>query len=201
MLGLMVALVGCANSDSGPIGNSTDLQAATARIPEKPQESDIAKLIELMNDPDPPTRHQASLALAKLDAQVVPRLLECLNDERNFVREGAAKSLGRLDTKPKEAIEPLSRLLCDEDRYVRREAGDAMQKIGVEATKETITAIETLMSSGTRERVWAAERLGSEASRAKLAVPALTRLLNDPDEEVRLAATEALKKIDPDAAQ
>jgi HEAT repeat protein len=199
----MVALVGCFNSssNSAPVSSqSTNLQAAMEKVPEKPGEADIPKLLALLNDPDPPTRHQAALALGRMDGLVEARLLECLQDESSFVREGAAKAIGRLNSKPKEAVEPLSKLLCDPDRYVRREAGDALIKLGVGGSDQIMAATETLMSVGARERRWAAERLGNERSRAKLAVPSLTRLLDDPEEEVREAAKEALKKIVPHGA-
>ncbi len=47
----------------------------------------------------------------------------------------------------------------------------------------------------------AAEVLGSLGAEAKAAAPALAETVKDPDEAVRRAAGEALKKIDPDAAK
>ena len=49
-------------------------------------------------------------------------------------------------------------------------------------------------------RVEAAEALGDFGSAAKSSVPKLLPLLEIPDKDLRHAVTEALKKIDPEAA-
>jgi len=60
--------------------------------------------------------------------------------------------------------------------------------------------IESLTDARSSTRKAAARSLGAGGARAEAAVPALTRLLKDNDEDVRTAALEALEKISGSAA-
>jgi HEAT repeat protein len=59
-------------------------------------------------------------------------------------------------------------------------------------------ALAALHSSGLRERLVALERLGDLGPTARQALPALVRLLADPDESVETAAARAIRRVGPD---
>jgi HEAT repeat protein len=71
-------------------------------------------------------------------------------------------------------------------------AGQMLTKVGVAAVPGLT---EMLGSERAPVRAWAANVLGELGSTAQDATPALNRLLNDSDEQVRNAAQQALNRI------
>lgn len=98
---LLVALASLGGCSKAPVGSgsteSFHLASVAVDVPERPTEADIPKLLDLMVDPDPPTRHQAALALAKIDDPALPRLLDCLKSEHALAREMAANNADSTD--------------------------------------------------------------------------------------------------------
>ena len=193
----LVLVLGCGGGGS----RSSSAKSATTNVGLSAMDKmSVTELIEKLNDATPPVRHRASLILGKRGDEVAAKLIAAMNDDRHFVREGAAKALQGMGEGARPAVPTLIAALCDEDAYVRREAGDALLKLGV-GNKEVVTAIESLQSSSPpTSRKWATEKLATYGSHAKPAVQSLIRMLNDEDAEVRAAAAAALHKIDPDAA-
>jgi HEAT repeat protein len=62
-------------------------------------------------------------------AQVVPALIEALNDKEPDVRRSAAIGLGNYGEQAKEAIPALEKVLNDPDARVREAAGKALARI------------------------------------------------------------------------
>jgi hypothetical protein len=76
LLGVVAGLVGCSKAPAVPASpESVGLKGVAVKVPNQPTEADIPKLIDLMDDPDPPTRHRAALAIAEVgDPALMPLL-------------------------------------------------------------------------------------------------------------------------------
>jgi HEAT repeat protein len=91
---------------------------------------------------------------------------------------------------------PLTALLMDDDPEVRQAVAVALVKLHPEAKVAAIQVLNDLL----KDKNWwvrktTAEALGNIGPDAESAVPALTKSLQDADDNVRKAAAEALKKI------
>jgi HEAT repeat protein len=87
------------------------------------------KLIENLKSSDTLTRLKAVRTLPQRQAeaaQVVPALIEALDDEDDDIRRGAALGLGTFGEKAREAIPTLETKLNDEDPGVRKAARTAL---------------------------------------------------------------------------
>jgi hypothetical protein len=93
----------------------------------------------------------------------------------------------------KPAVPALIDLLADEE--ISEDAARALAAIGCEAVEPLISA---LTNRNQKIRLGAIAALGGVGSNARQAVPALTRCLGDEQSTIRLAAAEALKKINPE---
>jgi HEAT repeat protein len=114
------------------------------------------------------------------------------NGEKPGVRAFAAKALGRMQEKARDAAPDLARALGDENSEVRSAARWALGRIGPTA----VPALrEALKNNNVQVRSGAASALGSMGPVAEDAVPALTQALRDEDPVVRIEAISALEKI------
>jgi len=82
---------------------------------------------------------------------------------------------------------------------VRRDAAQALGKLGTEAKAAVPALIASLKDENMFVRRYSAQSLGKIGPAAKSAVPALTKSLEDMRKEVAEAATEALGKLGPDS--
>jgi HEAT repeat protein len=125
-------------------------------------------------------------------------LAAMLDDSCVDVRRAAASALGRFGASAAGALAALDSALGDTDPTVRRVAAESNRVIKAHSA-EVASAIEgwlgDLTSGDAAVRYSATEALGLMGPPAVLAVPALTRLLNDADEVVRGAAHTALRNI------
>ncbi|MFQ5794128.1 MAG: HEAT repeat domain-containing protein [Candidatus Bipolaricaulia bacterium] len=155
----------------------------------------VPVLAEALRDEDEFVRFGAAFALVEIGPAAVPALVETLRDEDAGVREEAAFVLGEIGSA---AVPVLVEALQDEDVLVRATAAEALEKIGPDAKDAVPALIEALQDEDWRVRTNVAWALGNIGLAARDAVSALVQALQDADEHVRRAATEALKKIDPD---
>jgi HEAT repeats len=135
----------------------------------------VPALVGLLREKDGQTRHVAMFALIRLHAmatEALSELTKCLKDPDPFVRADAIETLGGIDAEPERVVPVLVAVL--EAHANNREDW-----------YPTHAAINVLSSFG---------------ASAKGAVPFLNVLLDDPKPEVRVAATNALEQIDPEAA-
>jgi HEAT repeat protein len=126
----------------------------------------------------------------------IPKALAAtLKDSCVDVRRAATSALGAFGASAAEALAALDSALGDADPTVRRAAAESKRVIKAHSAEVT-SAIEgwheELTCRDAAVRYSAAEALGGMGVRAALAVPALTRLLNDSDDVVRGAARTAL---------
>ena len=114
------------------------------------------------------------------------------NGEKPGVRAFAAKALGRMQEKARDAAPDLARALSEENGEVRSAARWALGQIGPAA----VPALrEALASNNVQVRSDAASALGSMGPAAEDAVPALRQALQDENPVVRIEAISALEKI------
>ncbi len=99
-------------------------------------------------------------------------------------------------TKSNEVVNELNQALKDSDRSVRRNASEALAKIGSEtAIPGLLKALEDSDRSVRRNASEALAKIGSET-----AIPGLLKALEDSDRSVRRNASEALAKIGSETA-
>jgi HEAT repeat protein len=138
-------------------------------------------------------------ALGPLAKDAVPRLTNLLNDRDVHTRLCAAECLGNIGPDAKAAIPHIVPFLSDTDRLVKWGATVTLGRIHAEAEFVVPLLINDLNPSNPILPT-TISTLAHFGGQAKSAIPALVRLLNDNSDNVRLAATNALKQIDAEAA-
>src|SRR5262249_44133610 len=102
----------------------------------------------------------------------------------------------------KTAVPALKRIAGDRENFARLVAVQALAKIDPPQTVELVPGLLELLRDETNYgRPFVAQTLGELGPRAKDAVPLLLAAQNSDDSQLRDAATEALKKISPEAKQ
>lgn len=164
----------------------------------------IPLLVNLLKDrADDTVRGAAASALGSMGAEAkdaLPALRAALHDDQPTVRLQVAAALVRLSTqpgaaKPAEGIaEPIGVLIALlPDKTLALQAQTALLQLGAVAVP---SLVEALQGKDPEIRKGAAATLGLLGPLAKSAVPALVRDLADPQEAVRLAAADALLKLE-----
>lgn len=165
----------------------------------------------LVDDPEVAARVEAALALMKMgpaSRPAVPALTTAVGDRTRLVRVYAILTLMRLGPGARPAVPALIAALADGENHTtlnkfhftilevaalalgRASAGTAD---GVPTLQEALTA-----AKDDRMRRAVAEALGEVGPPARSTVPQLQALLDSPDPDVRLAADEALRRINSD---
>ncbi len=153
----------------------------------------VAFLMEKIKDDNPAIRRIAARALENIaDNQAVMELLiNSLLDKNNSVKITSAKALSRLSGKMMGRIMvPLTLLLGDRDKEVRKEVARIVAKIENDTVIEHITSL--LNDDDAEVRMTAAELLGDIGN--EKAVNALIGQLDD-DDEVVMEVISSLKKL------
>ncbi|HEV7927369.1 MAG TPA: HEAT repeat domain-containing protein [Verrucomicrobiae bacterium] len=135
----------------------------------------VPALIALNSDEDRLHRRLAIFVLSRLGptaSEALPEFIKCLNDPDEPTRDIAATGLGEIHQVPEKSVPILM---------------DFFEKFHKDAYHE-MSSHEAIRSIG---------RFGAQA---KPAIPMLIGLLNDPVSDIRDAATNALRCIDPDVA-
>jgi hypothetical protein len=135
----------------------------------------IPDLIVLTSNQDMITRRLAVAVLSQLGPAAkaaLPEMIKCLQDPDDTIRGLAATGLGEIHQEPERSV----RILMD---FIEKYRTDRVNWHPI------ADAVGSLAEFG---------------AQARPAVPMLIGLLNDPQEGIRDAATNALRDIDPDAA-
>lgn len=161
-------------------------------------------LIKLMEDKEIAIRRMAIYAMGQVgidDKEELDPLAGGLKDKDASVRSATVEALSQyaIDDNPAEVHQHIIQLvlpgLRDPDRRVAFKSAELLVKEGPLAVKPLIEVVEKEKG---KQRGWAAATLGEIGPpAAEAAVPALQRLAQDADLEVRQAALAALKKIQP----
>jgi len=162
-------------------------------------------IVKIEHTPAEELNLRAKCAFAALGAKAqsaVPALITIANQKISLESQtDAIHALGFIVPPAKEAVLSLLRWATNADQEVRFGAILALGRIHAQPERVLPVLINALHdpASGVQHgAVWALQDFGPDA---KVAVPALTNLLNAPyDYESRFAATNALKAIDPEAA-
>lgn len=126
----------------------------------------------------------------KAVTEQIERLVRQLGDESFEVREKASEAIVKIGVA---ALPLLEKAAKGEDAEVRIRATKA-----IEAIKSSPNYLTEALKGGTpASRREAAVKMGQRGPAAKAAIPALVKLLDDPDESVRDAAIDAIIRIEP----
>ena len=115
-------------------------------------------------------------------------LVEIAQHGERDERLSALRELAAL--RRRHVVEPIARLLSDEDEHIRAAAAGTLAKFGGE---QAVSALLEAQPATPRTRAAVAYALGLLAARA--AEPQLVGMLEDPQERVRAAAARALGRI------
>jgi HEAT repeat protein len=155
-----------------------------------------------------PAFHRHELLVAGMLCSVDPSnpkaveaLRAALSDPAPSVRVPALIGCDEAGPGAKDLLPMLEQVMDSEVGGVRLEAARAVWKVGGRPEKAVAALVDCLKDptyAGLRSR--AAGNLGAIGADAKAAAEVLREALKDRDQYVRFAAAEALRKIDPDAA-
>jgi HEAT repeat protein len=166
----------------------------------------VKALCELLKHDDPQLRQTAAVALHNYregPPAVVAALRDALQDKDKRVRGQAATSLGGMGKAAAPALPDLAELreVQLKDATQGNAATWALQQIRRGKTPPAVSdLIEVLGKQGSAAlRAEAAFDLGQHGPKAREAVPALLKALEDRDADVRASAAHALGAIGPEA--
>jgi HEAT repeat protein len=174
-----------------------------------------AALVRALNDCDLFVRWAAARTLGKLEQALaaqppeqrkvvesaVPALVRLLDDPDLGVRMTAAEALGRYGPAANAAVPALARAVAEGDVEMRIAAIQALGGIGERSAEAVPELIQALNYPDARLRLAAAKLFGQLGPLARgrvsrdTAIQALRNALNDPDNEVRLAVSDAFLKV------
>ena len=155
-------------------------------------------LLVRLEDADDQVRRRAAEVLGqlgqKMARRVVPLLIRDL-DARHPTPVWTVRALGEFGLEADQAL-PALRALADDTsvtgalRFAAKKAVQAIDKVSRTFHEQTLPdLIANLGDDDPEIRASAATALARHGSRAKAAVPALTRALDDPDPKVQRAAS------------
>lgn len=144
---------------------------------------------------------EVAVALQHGGAEAAPVLIDLLADPDPRVGRVALYFLtvhfaGHVGPEGQAAVEPLTKLLHDDDPMVRRRAVQSLGYLGARA-KAAVRAIAVLLKDEEEMVAWhAALALGNMGGDARPALGALREAQKDPRAMVRIGAAAAVKRID-----
>jgi HEAT repeat protein len=156
----------------------------------------LPALTGAMHDGSDQVRRRAVRSLGDFGRAALPSLphLVCaLDDSATCVRMEAMSAIGRIGPDAEPAIPHIIPLLADEDVRVRTVAGATLKKIG---SASVPLLVEALADPDAIVRERAAILLGQLRAADDQVIEGLFEALSDFDEDVRLAARQALKAIE-----
>lgn len=151
-------------------------------------------LLEALKDESPVVRSEAVNALAPKGTEVMPQLVQLLeNDKEGSVRAAAARALGPIGSA---ALPTLVKALeGDEDEAVRASAAGALAQMGPEAKPAMPALVAAIRDEKRGVRLAAANALVQIGADA---VADLTEALNSDDTGTQLVAARALGQMGTD---
>ncbi len=164
----------------------------------------IPALQERTKDSDEDVRRVAENSLRTIQAALaagpseqIQRLIRELQAPDVIARLVAAKELGKLGSAARDALPALQKAIQDPDADVRLVAANSVRLIQASSGQgqDLQKLIQQLSNADALVRMVAAKELAKMGAAAKVAVPGLQKLLQDPDEDVRRVASNALERI------
>ena len=137
-------------------------------------------------------------ALGPAAKSAVPRIVAILEDKDPGVKITAVTALGLMQSAAESAIPSLLKILTDNDPDVRRNAAEALGRIGRRPEIVVPALVDRLQDIDIGVRLFAILALSDGfGPKAKAAVPALLKAIEDPQETIHRSARDALTQIDP----
>jgi len=166
-------------------------RAAAALVAVGPKaETVLPQLFMALNDRNPNVSEKASQALASMGERVVPELLNMLQSPNASVRQGAAMTLGLMDSKCQAlAGDVFLPRLKSKDPFVRGEASMRTTDMGTVGVPIFLKVIDS-EDSDLRHR--ALQGLAEIGDTRPEVLDALIRLLDDPQNTLRLKSSLVL---------
>lgn len=160
----------------------------------------IASLAEALRDSDPVARRDAARAIGDIGevvARAIPDLIQCLGAENDVARErsraaAALRKISLADTSG--AVPILTRLLTDADPHTRCDAAWALARIRGSA-RSSQQVVECARDDDPNVRFHAALALGDIGEVSDSVTEALTAMLGDGDDYVRVCAARSLATL------
>jgi HEAT repeat protein len=162
----------------------------------------LPALIKALEDTNALVREDMALALSKFGSAAdaaVPALTRALDDGSPRVRITAAMALTKIDSSQNAAAIPvLKEVIANGNAKDRHWAAVYLHKIQPDDAELIPVFIGSLTNADRGIRISAAYSLLQYGSAAKMAVPALQQVLDDSNADMRRAAQEAIRQIDPE---
>lgn len=191
----------CSHDDDSDIRH--DAQEALRKIVGRRDRALVPRMLEILQQPGTGERTTLILALGYYQPPVkeaVPVLAGLLSSRDERISSYAATALGSMKTAALPALPDLIKALeTHSQNKTREDAAEAIGEIGPKAA----SAVPALMKAGQSDK-WPSVRkaavtaIGDMGQAAREAIPLLREALKSPDDWMRLAARNALFRVDPD---
>ena len=159
----------------------------------------VPALIEYVRIPANQFRQSAINALGNIGlaaSNAVPYIMPCLDEDDQHLQGTSIYALGRIGPPARRAIPAIRALLTDEpNRFL---AANALWRINSAYVPLALSVFIEMLNQRSLRGDILALALDEMGPPAKQALPALARLLDEQDPQVRLAAAKAFWHIDPD---
>ena len=162
----------------------------------------VSSMAEALKDPDADIRIFALKILEHFDGETesaLPAMIKALQDPHRIVRFCALEPVASFGEKAKDALPILEKWIGSDDEFSHVSAAGHILMIDPKKADELLPIlIKSLESDDLVIQCQAVWLLGQLGKLARVAVPALKRMLADEDSFVRRVASEALQKITGD---
>jgi HEAT repeat protein len=170
-----------------------------------PRSAWLAALCKVLTSADQEVRHRAreillggfnqpitDLEVEDAWRQAMPSIIDAVGSDDVAARQAALEVLCQFGPEARQAL-PALRSLADG-------AQETDFKSAVNAAIQSISSVDSLKAADPAIRIAGAEALGRLRWRVKLAVPALTSVVKDPDAKVRAEVMHSLSALGPASA-
>ncbi len=160
----------------------------------------IPQLVRILNDTNSvESSARAAVALERLGGNGLPPILAALSDPGHSNRVEIIQALDGLErTNGGPAVPVLAGCLRDQDARLVSVATAILAHLKLEPQLVVPELMKGLTNASFRVQLDSLEALGEFGDAARLAVPRLLKLLDDPDQLIREGAEGALEKIAPE---
>ncbi len=165
----------------------------------------VPAILKGTKDPDPEVRLRAVLAMGRLGPgvkEVIPALLSGLEDKDPQVRAAALKALESFGPAAKEAVPAVAARMGQGGPEERLAVAATLLKIDSSQSGRVVPLLILMLkdpSLGPPARLRAADLLEQSGSAAQGEIPALAKILADPNAEIRNRVSQLLSRIGPAA--
>jgi HEAT repeat protein len=156
----------------------------------------IPALTNLLMGTDPVATVFAANSLGAIGVAALPALMDTLTNQNYNAAALAALALAALGTNATPAVPVFLQDLRNGDRSVRERAAEALGNLHLQPEVVVPALTNLLVERSVTARCLALGSLAKFQGSARPSVPVILPLLDDPDDAVRLSATNALNEID-----